>query len=386
MELNLASLLNPLDKEDFLQNYWGNKAIVISSKSKEGFNSLFNWQKLNYLLNFHRLSYPDDIRFAKDGETLPPQPQKKWSSLLQQGTTLIINHIHELDPILAQLALNIRYELGHDVQINTYCTPSENKGFDCHYDTHEVIILQIDGEKEWFVLPPTIPSPISSQRTINDLPPDSLPYLKVILKPGDVLYIPRGHWHYAVSSGDRPSLHLTIGISCETGLDWLVWLTKKLQDSPLWRENLPLLPNGDSSKLQKQLQILAQELATELQKPSWREEYSKNLLIKQGSREGIKLPQQLGYDLFNKGLETRLWREKNQYFQIEKLSHNSLRVTIGSKQLDLQGEDLSVIRWILQQTEFSLLDLAEIAPNLDWDKVIEPLLTQLIIEGIYFTN
>lgn len=386
MELNLAYLINPLKIEDFFDNYWGKKAIAISTDSPEKFSSLFGWHKFNYLLNFHRLQYPDDIRFVKDGEILPPQSPHHWLSQLQQGATVTINHIHQLEPSLAQLASTLSYELGHHTQINTYCTPSKNQGFDCHYDTHDVLILQIDGEKEWFVLPETISHPISAKRSNNDLPPDDLPYLKIVLKQGDVLYIPRGHWHYAVSKGDRVSLHLTVGINCDTGLDWLTWLQDKLCDFPSWRENLPLLLNGDTKNFQEKLQILGQELATQLQNPTWIQEYANHILARQRTIAPINLPQQLGHDLFSNGLETRLWRSKTVHYHIEKLINGGLTAKIGGKQLDFEGNDLSLVHWILQQTDFSLLDLAEIAPNVDWNTVIEPLLTQLVMEGIYFID
>lgn len=385
MKFNLTYLLNPLKSEDFFRDYWEQKAIALTSPSKDRFSSLFNWQKLNHLLNFHKLEYPEDIRFAKDGETLPYQPPQQWLSQLQSGSTLIFNHIHKLEPDLAQLAANLTYELGHPVQINSYCTPSQNQGFDCHYDTHDVLIVQIDGEKEWFVLEETIPNPTSDTRQKDELPPETQPYLKTTIKAGDVLYIPRGHWHYAVSKGDRPSLHLTIGISCENFLDWFKWLEKKLQESPPWRKNLPLIPKGDRTQLQLTLKHLNQSLAELLQNPEHLiQEYTDALLAQTPITKPLSLPQQLGVNLFPHGLESKLWRPKNLHYHIESLENDQLRARIGHKQIDIEGKHLTVVKWILSQTEFTLLDLAEIAPDLDWDNVIEPLLTELVMAGIYF--
>lgn len=387
MEFNLAYLLNPLKTEDFLRDYWGQKAIALRTPSQNRFSTLFHWQQLNHLINFHRLRYPEEIRFAKDGETLPYQPPRLWLSQIQQGATLILNHIHELDTALANLAANLQYELGHPIQINSYCTPPQNQGFDCHYDTHDVLIMQIDGEKQWFVLDETIPNPTSDTRQKEDLPPETPPYLKTILKTGDVLYIPRGHWHYAVSRGDRPSLHLTIGISCETPLDWLNWLEKKLQDSPPWRENLPLIYKGDRQKLQLKLKQLSQNLVESLQNPDdLIQEYIDTLLAQSSVVAPLSLPQQIGVNLFPYGLETRLWRPKTLHYYFESLGENKSRARIGAKQIDIEGEHLTMVQWILSQTEFTILDLAEIAPDLDWDNVIEPLLTQLVMAGIYFCD
>ncbi|MEM9542580.1 MAG: cupin domain-containing protein [Cyanobacteria bacterium P01_E01_bin.42] len=377
MEWNLTTLLHPLSRDLFLSQYWEKQAVVLPTENKSRFNTLFTWEKLNYLLNFHRLQYGEDVRLVRDGEPLPPGTAKDWLKQMQQGATLILNHVHELDPSLAALATQLRYELGHRVQINLYCTPQEQQGFNCHYDTHEVLVLQLDGEKEWFILPETEQFPMKGTRPSNALPPDESPYLKVILKPGDVLYVPRGHWHYAVPVGERPSLHLTIGVSTYKGLDWLIWLEKQLQQKPQWRQSLPLIQDNPQG-VKAHLQALAQEL----QDSCWIEDYMKVLRRETGVDVPFSLPEQLGYDLFEQGLETRFWRSTKQYLQLKTLE-GGMRVYLGKKQLEFQGDDLAVINWIVRQSEFSLLDLAEVAPHLDLETEVVPLLNQFVMEGIY---
>jgi ribosomal protein L16 Arg81 hydroxylase len=46
----------------------------------------------------------------------------------------------------------------------------------------------------------------------GDLSHDEIgkPMLEVTLRPGDVLYLPRGFVHEAISSADEPSAHLTL--------------------------------------------------------------------------------------------------------------------------------------------------------------------------------
>ena len=40
------------------------------------------------------------------------------------------------------------------------------------------------------------------------------------------MYIPRGHWHYAVAK--TPSVHLTVGPHSSSGIDFLAWFTDSL--------------------------------------------------------------------------------------------------------------------------------------------------------------
>ncbi|MDB9312835.1 cupin domain-containing protein [Spirulina sp. CS-785/01] len=381
MEWNLATLLHPLPCDTFFSQYWEQQAVVLPTENRNRFNALFTWEQVNYLLNFHRLQYGDDLRLVRDGETLPPETAKDWRKQMQQGATLILNHVHELDPRLATLATQLRYELGHRVQINLYCTPQEQQGFDCHYDTHEVLVLQLDGEKEWFILPETEKFPMKGTRPPNELPPDESPYLKVVLKPGDGLYVPRGHWHYAVPVGERPSLHLTIGVSTYKGLDWLSWLEQQLQQNPHWRQSLPLIQHNPQG-VKAHLQALAQEL----QDSCWIEDYMQVLKQETGANTPLSLPQQLGYDLFEQGLETRFWRPTTQPLQVEMIAEGGMCVRLGKKELQFQGDNLTVVRWIVQRSEFSVLDLAEVAPHLDWETEVVPLLYQLVTEGVYLVS
>ncbi len=57
---------------------------------------------------------------------------------------------------------------------------------------------------------------------------------------GDVLYIPRGHWHYAVAV--TPSIHFTVGPQARTGIDLLLWLSQKLMDNDeFFRKDFPIV-------------------------------------------------------------------------------------------------------------------------------------------------
>ncbi|WP_235526571.1 JmjC domain-containing protein [Nostoc piscinale] len=91
--------------------------------------------------------------------------------------------------------------------------------------------------------------------------PQAPPYLECVLQAGDLLYIPRGHWHHAVAC-EQPSLHLTVGIECQTGLDWLI---KDLCESVSWRQSLPAITNSNTNVIEKQLRALRQHLIETLQ-------------------------------------------------------------------------------------------------------------------------
>jgi ribosomal protein L16 Arg81 hydroxylase len=291
----LQYLLAPFSTEQFLSGHWTQQAVHLPG-SAEKFQALFSWNSLNYLLNYHRLS-ESDVRFSLNGEALPESPDPKvWQDYLNQGATLIVHGLHCRVPSIAELVDGLRQELGYRTHANLYCSPAQQQGLTCHYDTHEVFILQIDGAKEWSVYPETVPCPTESLRSLSQAPPQTPPYLKCVLQPGEVLYIPRGHWHYGVAC-DRPSLHLTIGITCLTGLDWLAWLQRDLQSQADWRRSLPAIANGDPSALKAHLLTLQQQLTAALEDPNCLKRYLAELMGDEPADACISLPNQLEADL-----------------------------------------------------------------------------------------
>jgi hypothetical protein len=101
--------------------------------------------------------------------------------------------------------------LGESVGANAYLTPSNAQGFDIHYDNHCAIVIQLHGTKNWSIFAPLHEMPLA--RCERPIPLEELgqSLLCTQLMTGDVLYIPRGFPHYALTEGDT-SLHLTLSL------------------------------------------------------------------------------------------------------------------------------------------------------------------------------
>ena len=98
--------------------------------------------------------------------------------------------------------------LHHPVGANLYLTPARAQGFLPHADTHDVFVLQLHGTKEWHVSSPRVELPLARRQSERLTLSDPKTYR---LAPGDVLYLPRGFPHEALT-GDSSSLHLTVGV------------------------------------------------------------------------------------------------------------------------------------------------------------------------------
>lgn len=377
----LQQLLAPFPIDQFLAEYWTQKAIHISASHSQKFQTFFSWGALNHLLNYHKLAEPD-LRFSVEGKSLPQtRDRREWSERLRQGATLIVNGVHHRIPTVAELAANLRHDIGYETHVNLYCSPAKQQGFDCHYDTHDVLILQIGGDKEWFVYRETVPYPTRDMHSANQPKPEEPPYLQCVLKAGDLLYIPRGHWHYAVAC-EQPSLHLTVGIESQTGLDWLGWLIRDLQENSEWRQTLPIIVDDNTNTLEQQLTALRQHLIETLHQPEILHRYIDSLNYRALPPLPVTLPAQMGFDIFQNGFMTEFAWSTLHRIRVKQIGEEHYQVQVGSKQIDLKGVPVNLVENLFNQDNFSLLDIADWAPELDFDGDIAPLITRLVTEGI----
>ncbi|WP_369794045.1 cupin domain-containing protein [Blastococcus sp. URHD0036] len=140
--------------------------------------------------------------------------------LFAEGSTVVLQGLHRLWPPLIEFADQLAADLGHPTQVNAYVTPPSSRGFAAHYDVHDVFVLQIAGEKHWRIHPPVHPDPLRSQpweqhRDEVAAAAEGEPVIDAVLRPGDVLYLPRGYLHAATALGEI-SAHLTVGVHSVT--------------------------------------------------------------------------------------------------------------------------------------------------------------------------
>jgi ribosomal protein L16 Arg81 hydroxylase len=145
--------------------------------------------------------------------------------------------VDELSEPIEELAKNLELFFRERVQVNLYAGWQTSRGFDLHWDDHDVFILQVAGRKRWSVCGQTRPYPLVND-VVKAQKPERAPLWEETLEDGDLLYIPRGWWHVAVPLAE-PTLHLTVGVHNRTGLDLLRWLSERLRASETFRRDLP---------------------------------------------------------------------------------------------------------------------------------------------------
>lgn len=134
------------------------------------------------------------------------------------------------------------------VGANIYLTPPNSQGFAPHYDDIEAFVLQIEGKKEWLLYPPRSRNEELPRESSGNFEQDEIgePCFKHVLKPGDLLYFPRGWIHQAKTVDNCHSLHITLSMYQKTSFaDLFEELTKKALNNAIesnvnLRRGLPL--------------------------------------------------------------------------------------------------------------------------------------------------
>lgn len=269
----LSKLLEPYSPEEFLDSVWGR-----THKHVEGwqgkFAALLPWNQLSEILTQHRLDFPR-LRLARDGKSLPASSYLRYTSNsrqrtniprllssaltaeLRDGATLVIDAVDEFTKPLRTLAESLEYHFHEHIQINAYAGWHSARGFDLHFDDHDVFILQVAGRKRWKLYGMTRPYPLGQDRDAIEKPAAE-PLWENTLEDGDLLYIPRGWWHVAEPLAE-PTLHLTVGVHNRTGIDLLRWVTERMTKSAAFRKDLPRF--STASERQAHIDELRRELA-----------------------------------------------------------------------------------------------------------------------------
>lgn len=169
---------------------------------------------------------PATLRLVRGDDSREPEHYRRGDGSLDlplvradfdRGYTVVVNKLERYARGIATFAHALEVELNFPVQVNAYLTPPAATGFVPHYDPHDVLVLQLHGSKLWHLYGEHPVPPHVMQRH-EQLVGAALPApTDVRLRPGDVLYLPRGRPH-AAESDTETSMHLTVGVHAPTVL------------------------------------------------------------------------------------------------------------------------------------------------------------------------
>ncbi|HEY3813913.1 MAG TPA: cupin domain-containing protein [Caulobacteraceae bacterium] len=212
-------LFKPFSTSTFFAKYF--ERGVLYQKATRCSTDYFNITDVEEWLFQQRLTsarvdvYSDGLgRKAPTYTTMEePVPPHEIENCLKRGSTIRITRIDHLSKQITQNCEYLAQTFKATTAANLYITPPYRKGLNVHYDQHDVIIYQIHGKKLWNFYNhqgegKELPLEYGAMETFEY---EKKPARRLMMKPGDMLYIPRGQLHAAFAT-DTLSAHVTYGI------------------------------------------------------------------------------------------------------------------------------------------------------------------------------
>ena len=259
--ITFRDMLAPMTAEDFFERHYDRKPLHIAG-GDDKFAPVFSWPALNTLMNMPNIWTGPTVKIVRDDLTLPKEQfcrpvygregqmtmeadPAQVRAYLRNGATMVLDFVEALSPAVASVAAALQVWFGGPTTCNLYCSWQANQGFGSHFDTTDVIVLQIAGSKKWRVYEGRFEHPVEAPgfETTGYTPEFHAQRKGAVLmtpelSPGDLLYLPRGQYHDALASSEA-SLHLTFGVTQATGHDVLMQLSDAIIDDPLFRKPFP---------------------------------------------------------------------------------------------------------------------------------------------------
>ena len=269
MTMTLNQLLAPMPVEQFFAEY--HDRLPLHLKGEPGkFAAVFSWRQVNRLLDMTHAWTSHSLQLVLDGKPIPAEQyciratgRDANAQLMQpvtervrewvaKGASIVMNDVDSLTPGLAAVSHAIESAGLGKAQANVYISWQSHKAFHAHYDTHDVWAVQVEGEKYWNIWEGRAEWPIShplfrSQGQEHHEQAKGKLRAKILMKPGDLLYLPRGWYHDALAEAPA-SVHVAYGAHAPNGMDVLTILMERVLYDVPFRQPLPRQDGSAAAK------------------------------------------------------------------------------------------------------------------------------------------
>lgn len=227
-----------------MSNYFSNSQIDLLAKAKsekkyihlknenENLKEVMNINNLNKLISMHNCWDKKNFSLVLNKNTIPfsaflttgdalgfakmaPDPIKV-ENYIKKGASLVLNDLVYFSEDIEKLASDLQTITNGRCQANLYFSMQSHQAFAPHFDTHDVFALHCEGEKLWNIYENFEKDPINHpifKQELNDKTENPGKIIdQVLLKPGDLLYLPRGQFHDALASKNG-AIHIAFGIT-----------------------------------------------------------------------------------------------------------------------------------------------------------------------------
>jgi hypothetical protein len=230
-----------------------------------------------------------------------------------------------------------------------YCSWQSVPGYASHFDTMDVIAIQIEGEKRWNIYegrfreatftPGIRPSDFTTEQ--HDRMKGRVAQ-QITTRPGDILYLPRGVYHDALAT-DAASLHLSFGAAPLVGFTVVSMLASEAPKQEFLRRRLPHFE--DRAELAAYLAAVGDHVKATLSDPAFVDgviDYQQGRVFEKVT--GYRFPDRSG----------------DRYFYVSRhrpAVEGTLARTRDGGEIAVPAEDRAMFDWIVEREVFWLSEL-----------------------------
>lgn len=286
----LEEILHPVTPAQFRADHEGRQPLHIPAADGSDKRALLTWDAFNGLLNQSNVWDSERLKLMRHDDAVPPEqycrrkrtPEgmiwrpspAKVEVFLSAGASILANDVMTLHSPITHAGVALGEALAAEVGASVFCSFKGGRAVATHYDVHEVFAVQTEGEKVWNLYEGRVINPVGYPpgMTQTDFNKDCGRLVSTItMKPGDVLYMPRGFYHDTVTP-DQPSLHVSFTVMPLTGRSILSLLDGPALQDAAFRAWLPAADAEGGALLQTRLSELAARLAGIVASPAFRDE------------------------------------------------------------------------------------------------------------------
>ena len=262
-----------------MSNYFSNNQIELLAKAKsekkyihlknenESLKKVMNVKSLNKLISMHNCWDNKNFSLVLNKNTIPftafftkgdnlgfakmaPDPVKV-ENYLRKGASLVLNDLIYFSNEIEKLASDLQSITNGRCQANLYFSMQSHQAFAPHFDTHDVFALHCEGEKIWNIYENFEKDPINHpiyKQELNDKTEKPGKIIdQVLLKPGDLLYLPRGQFHDALASKNG-AMHIAFGITYLKPIDIFQYYYDQIIINDFFRSDIRQINSTDDIK------------------------------------------------------------------------------------------------------------------------------------------
>ena len=280
----LAALLAPIGLDAFLERHWERAPLHLAAHAEPLLDHEALLRALTSLAEPPDgfMAFPEHLDRDRDRDrgSDPDRPAiderdmirdpSLLEAYVEAGHPIVWSRARGVFPRVDAMCATLSEAFGAHVWPNVYATGDAGTPFEMHFDCHEVLAVQCQGDKAWTISEVRVDRPLDAaemeavvRATIRArrAEAEARPLLCFTASPGDVVYIPRGQFHNAKAAGGR-SLHVTFGLRLLSGHDVATALARLAMADPDLREYLPpVAADPDGARVSARIESIRARLA-----------------------------------------------------------------------------------------------------------------------------